>query len=93
MKLIDGDALRHSMYHEVFEKDGEDQRWDGGCWIRYRLFEKVLEEQPERKAGKWKRISPAGIYECSLCGQNVMTDDIEAYSFCHGCGAEMEVSE
>ena len=43
----------------------------------------------ERKTGKWNRISPAGIYECNQCGQNVMTSDIEAYKFCHGCGAQM----
>lgn len=41
------------------------------------------------KKGKWVRISPAKIYECSICGQNVMTDDIECYRFCHGCGADM----
>ena len=49
--------------------------------------------QPERKKGKWTKISPASIYECSVCGQTVMTDDIEAYSYCHGCGVKMEVSE
>lgn len=43
------------------------------------------------KTGKWVKISPAGIYECNQCGQNVMTADIEAYKFCHGCGAKMEV--
>lgn len=40
--------------------------------------------------GEWKRISPAGIYECSCCGQNIMTSDIECYKFCHGCGARMK---
>lgn len=35
---------------------------------------------------KWVKISPAGIYECSGCGQNVMTSDIDAYKYCHGCG-------
>lgn len=45
--------------------------------------------QPERKKGRWIKISPANIYECSECGKNVMTDDISAYDFCHGCGAEM----
>ena len=43
--------------------------------------------------GEWKRISPAGIYECSCCGQNVMTNDIECYKFCHGCGASMKGGE
>lgn len=46
MRLIDADAFGNRLYHEVFEKDSEDQRWDSGCWMRYRLFEKVLREQP-----------------------------------------------
>ena len=45
--------------------------------------------QPEPKRGKWIKISPANIYECSECGKSVMTNDICAYDFCHGCGAEM----
>lgn len=39
----------------------------------------------------WKKISPADIYECSECGQNVMTQDIDAYNFCHGCGCPMVI--
>ena len=45
--------------------------------------------QPQRIEGKWVRISPAGIYECSICGKNVMTSDIDTYDYCHGCGADM----
>lgn len=59
---------------------------------------RVLDCEPESlvigkviSATRWKLISPAGIYECSECGQNVMTNDISAYRFCHGCGAEMGV--
>lgn len=48
--------------------------------------------EPERKIGKWLKVSPAGIYECSECGQAVMTNDIEAYKYCHGCGLKMKVS-
>lgn len=44
---------------------------------------------PKQKMGHWVKISPAGIYECSECGQNVMTGDIDAYRHCHGCGAKM----
>jgi ribosomal protein L32 len=47
---------------------------------------------PERIKGHWIKISPANIYECSECGKSVMTNDICAYDFCHGCGAEMEVT-
>ena len=45
------------------------------------------------KHGHWIKISPAGIYECSKCGKNVMTSDIEAYEHCHGCGARMDGDE
>ena len=48
---------------------------------------------PKQKMGHWVKISPAGIYECSECGQNVMTGDIDAYRHCHGCGARMAESE
>ena len=43
----------------------------------------------EPRKGHWIRISPAEIYECSECGQNVMTSDICVYKFCHGCGVKM----
>ena len=40
--------------------------------------------------GHWIKISPAGIYECSECQKNVMTSDIKAYEYCHGCGSRMD---
>ena len=46
MRLIDADDFGNRMYHEAFEKDSDLQKWDSGCWIRYKLFEKVLREQP-----------------------------------------------
>lgn len=46
MRLIDADDFGNRMYHEAFEKDTDMQRWDSGCWIRYKLFENVLREQP-----------------------------------------------
>lgn len=46
-RLIDADALRDRMYHAAFESDTDMQRWDSGCWIRYKLFEQVLDETPE----------------------------------------------
>ena len=44
-----------------------------------------------RPIGKWKKIHPQGIYECSECGGNILTDDIECYKYCHHCGIRMEV--
>lgn len=44
--LISREALRHEMYEEAFMKDSNMQKWDGGCWIRYKLFERVVDRQP-----------------------------------------------
>lgn len=92
-RYIDADALSERMYHDAFEIDSDMQRWDSGCWIRYKMFENAIENaptiEPERKKGKWMQISPEKIYECSECGQTVMTDDIEVYKFCHWCGIDM----
>lgn len=34
------------MYHEAFEKTTNMQRWDSGCWIRYKMFELVIASMP-----------------------------------------------
>lgn len=47
MRLIDADLLHEKMFHEAFETDTDLQRWDSGCWIRYKLFENVIETIPE----------------------------------------------
>lgn len=46
MRAIDADALRAQMYHEAFETDSDMQRWDGGCWIRYKMFENAIDNAP-----------------------------------------------
>ncbi len=43
---ISRQALSDAMYHEAFEKDTDMQKWDSGCWIRYKLFENVLRGIP-----------------------------------------------
>lgn len=53
MRLVDADALGNRMYHESFEKDSDLQKWDGGCWIRYKLFEQVLRAAPTIDPQKW----------------------------------------
>ena len=45
-RLIDADALRQTMYHEAFETDSPMQKWDSGCWIRYKMFENMEESAP-----------------------------------------------
>lgn len=50
MRLIDADKLVSDMYHNAFEIDTNLQKWDSGCWIRYKMFEKVLDKQPTAEA-------------------------------------------
>ena len=45
-KYIDADDFRTRMYEEAFEKDSQMQKWDSGCWIRYKLFENMIKAQP-----------------------------------------------
>ena len=40
--------------------------------------------------GEWHQISPARIYECSICNHNVLTDYIDTYNYCPNCGARMK---
>lgn len=44
--LIDRDALNDAMYHEAFETDSALQKWDSGCWIRYKMFERHRDSAP-----------------------------------------------
>lgn len=44
MRLIDADALNEAMYRKSFETDDGRQRWDGGLWIRYKVFKEARDE-------------------------------------------------
>ncbi len=44
--LIDIGALNDAMYHEAFETDSDMQKWDSGCWVRYKMFEKHRDLAP-----------------------------------------------
>lgn len=46
MSLINKEKLESEMYHNAFEIDTDLQKWDRGCWIRYKMFENVIEKQP-----------------------------------------------
>lgn len=45
-RLIDANALKVKMYEEAFETDTDEQRWDSGSWIRYRMFERNVDDAP-----------------------------------------------
>ena len=83
MRLIDADALGNRLYHEVFEKDSEDQRWDSGCWMRYRLFEKVLREQPTVEQPEIIRCRECKHWrEDHTCREHSLVSPMMAYEFC-----------
>ena len=63
MRLIDADALNDSMYHEAFETDSELQKWDSGCWIRYKMFENHLDMAPTADAVPVVRCGECKYYE------------------------------
>lgn len=42
--------IEEGMYTQCFERDNDEdmQKWDGGNWFRYKLFENVLEQLKEK---------------------------------------------
>lgn len=72
--LIDRKVLRNQMYHEAFETDTPMQRWDGGCWIRYKLFENTIETQPA--------VDAVPVVRCKDCRHRV---DDDAFASGHIC--------
>lgn len=74
MRLIDADELSGRMYHEVFDGLNDDlTKWDSGCWIRYKLFEQVLNGTPTVEAepiyhAEWLMDEESGDLQCSRCG-------------------------
>lgn len=106
MRPIDADALQETMYHEAFEKDSDLQKWDSGCWIRYKLFEKCIDAAPtiEPKRGKWEDVEDVlyeGItdgtpYTVTAVGYKCSVCGTEMgtlWSFCPNCGARMDVAD
>lgn len=85
MPTIEPSAQPYSL--DEWCEDCKEYDHEKHCCPRYNRV--IRDAMKMRKRVKWIQISPAGIYECSVCGQNVMTSDIEAYLFCHGCGADL----
>lgn len=44
--LVDMDEFSRAMYHEAFEVDSALQKWESGCWIRYKMFERLRDSAP-----------------------------------------------
>lgn len=93
-RLIDVDVLRERMYHDAFETDSDMQKWDSGCWIRYKMFENALEETPTVDA------EPVKQERCEFCKDGktflgavlVLGNDGNWHSirYCPSCGAKMD---
>ena len=91
MRLIDADVLREVMYHEAFEKDTDMQKWDGGCWIRYKMFRNAIESAPTIdpvRHGYWKETDDPMFRACSVCGYLEWGGLWNNY--CPECGAKMD---
>ena len=65
--LIDVDKLKYMMYKAAFIEDSNLQKWDSGCWIRYRLFEKLVDTAPPVDAVIPIRCKDCAHYENGLC--------------------------
>lgn len=92
-------VLRDAMYHEAFEVDSDLQKWDGGCWIRYKMFENVIDKIPSaQKKGHWNFVGD-NLFKCTCCGEMYTTQQLNGLRvydkdpycpfFCPHCGADM----
>ena len=85
--LIDRQALRKAMYHEAMETYSYDQKWDSGCWIRYKMFERVIDSMPSAQPEhRWIPVSErlpetAGYYLTTTIFKEVYCDFWNGYNF------------
>ena len=100
MRILDADELRKQMYHEAFETDTDMQKWDSGCWIRYKMFENVIENAPTIEAepvrhGQWKQNKYyPHIIICNECGEPYeLSNSMEHWNYCPNCGCKMDLDE
>lgn len=93
-RLISANKLEAEMYHNAFEINTDLQKWDSGCWIRYKMFENVMDEQPTVDAepvrhGHWIR-NDNGTYSCSKCQSWIPNEQHYYARYCLHCGAKMD---
>lgn len=103
MRLIDADELSGRMYHEAFEKDSDMQKWEQGCWIRYKVFENCLAntstiDAEEIRYGEWiedyNNTYKRCRMKCSACGKFSGIGGIKSNQnkpYCPNCGAKMRI--
>lgn len=102
--MIDPNELNNIMYHNAFEIDSDMQKWDSGCWIRYKMFENAMKEvqkvdvepeeaEPIRQGylhDVYQIVSGEILGVCSECGEEVPVRIRGNYvKYCSNCGAKM----
>ena len=73
-RLIDANKLEASMYHEAFETDTDMQKWDSGCWIRYKMFENQIEKMPT--------VDAIEVVRCKDCKYLNIINKAPLYAYC-----------
>ena len=71
MRLIDADALYKRMNHDAFEVDSDMQKWDSGCWIRFKMFENAMKDAPT--------VDAVEVVRCKECKHWKQTDEIPVH--------------
>lgn len=98
MRLIDADVFRKGMYHEAFETDSDLQKWDSGCWIRWKMLENHLQKTPTVDAVPVVRCKDC-IHHAIVCEPNCLPryfctmsakhEEVDIGFFC-ACGERSE---
>ena len=68
-RYIDAEKFKKEMYHEAFETDSDMQKWDSGCWIKYKMFENCITQQPTADVVEVVRCT-----ECAMHSKCIMED-------------------
>jgi hypothetical protein len=61
-------------------------------WLKvWKYLRQVPSAQPERKTGRWITKLENHTYECSECGNGIITNKeyLKKHKFCFCCGAKM----
>ena len=75
MRLIDANVFMESLYHEAFETDTDMQKWESGCWIRYKMVEVVMQEAPT--------VDAVPVIRCRDCAFSEESRSETGHRWCH----------
>ena len=92
--------VKHQDCKHPFDVEKDDYYWCDGCETVLRTLPDLPPAQPERKKGKWVRITQGAMpeqYICPFCHRTVEAYGVEEllsirYPYCH-CGADMRGEE